>query len=357
MRWVYTLLPAFLAVPFGNPGFTPASPPESQGADPVRVVTTLPVYAALVRQIGGGEVEVSAIANPNEDSHFVRPRPSFARDLRQADLFITTGLDLELWVPVLLDRAGNRVVSEGGRGYVTAHTGIDLLDVPSTVDRSGGDVHIFGNPHLTTDPVRTLQVARNITRGLVRVAPDRRTLWEAGLLNFQRELYDRLFGAELVELLGGETLEELAKGNALIGFLEENEIDGSPLIERLGGWLGAGLNFRGRDLICYHKNWSYLEERFGIQCVDFVEPKPGIPPSPAHVVELVKRMTDENIRVVLAASYFSSRKVEAVTRRSDGIPVVVPMNPGASDNSNDYFSLVDLWVDSLNEAFAAADAN
>lgn len=357
MSWAYTLIPAFLALPFGESGFPADSSLHSHATTPVRVVTTLPVYAALVRQIGGVEVEVSAIANPNEDSHFVRPRPSFARDLRQADLFITTGLDLELWVPVLLDRAGNRAVSEGGRGYVTAHTGIDLLDIPSTIDRSGGDVHIFGNPHLTTDPIRTVQVARNITTGLVSVAPDRRAVWEAGFLNFQRELYDRLFGAELVELLGGETLEELAKGNALIGFLEENEIEGSPLIERLGGWLGTGNNFRGRDLICYHKNWSYLEERFGIHCVDFVEPKPGIPPSPAHVVALVERMTAENIRVVLAASYFSATKVEAVTRRGNGVSVVVPMNPGAAEDSNDYFSLVDLWVNSLNEAFALADAN
>ena len=126
---------------------------------PVRVVATLPIYAEITQQIGGQEVMVSSIANPNEDAHFVRPKPSFALDIRRADMFVTTGLDLELWVPTLLDRAGNSNVLEGGRGYVTAYTGVELLDVPVTADRSGGDVHIFGNPHLTTDPLRTLQVA------------------------------------------------------------------------------------------------------------------------------------------------------------------------------------------------------
>ena len=138
-------------------------------ADPVRVVATLPVYADLAEKIGGAEVDVSAIASPNEDAHFVRPKPSFALSIRRADLFITTGLDLELWAPVVLDRAGNADVSEGGRGYVTAYTGIELLDIPVSADRSGGDVHIFGNPHVTTDPLRALQVARNITVGLGRV--------------------------------------------------------------------------------------------------------------------------------------------------------------------------------------------
>ena len=139
--------------------------------DPIRVVATLPVYAEIAKEIGGAEVDVSSIANPNEDAHFVRPKPSFALDLRRADMFINTGLDLELWVPTLLDRAGNAQVMEGGRGYVTTYTGIRLLDIPVAADRSAGDVHIYGNPHLTTDPLRALQVARNITTGLKRVSP------------------------------------------------------------------------------------------------------------------------------------------------------------------------------------------
>ena len=211
--------------------------------DPVRVVTTLPVYAELVREVGGAEVEVSSIASPNEDAHFVRPKPSFALDLRRADAFVTTGLDLELWVPTLLDRAGNTAVLEGGRGYITAYTGIQLLDIPVAADRSTGDVHIFGNPHLTTDPLRTLQVARNITVGLKRVAPDRAEHFDRGLADLADRIHRRLFGDRLIELLGAETLEQLALGGTLFEFLEGNEFEGVALIDELGGWLGRRSRF------------------------------------------------------------------------------------------------------------------
>lgn len=174
---------------------------------PVRVVASLPVYADVVRQIGGAEVHVTSIAHPREDAHFVRPKPSFARELRDADLFITTGLDLELWVPTLLDKAGNSRVSEGGPGYVTAYTGIALLDIPAGADRSAGDVHLYGNPHLHTDPLRVVQIARNVTVGLKRVAPERAELWDAGLANFTERLRRALFGDALVDLFGGETLD------------------------------------------------------------------------------------------------------------------------------------------------------
>ncbi|MEJ2206587.1 MAG: metal ABC transporter substrate-binding protein [Gemmatimonadota bacterium] len=199
-----------------------AEPPGPARA-PLRVVATLPVYAELVREIGGAEVDVSSIANPNEDAHFVRPKPSFALDLRRADVFITTGLDLELWVPTLLDRAGNSVVMEGGRGYVTAYTGIHLLDIPVAADRSAGDVHIYGNPHLTTDPLRTLQVARNITTGLKRVAPERAAHFDAGLARFTERIHQAVFGESLVQLLGGPTLEQMAVNGTLFEFLENQQ--------------------------------------------------------------------------------------------------------------------------------------
>ena len=320
--------------------------------DPVRVVATLPVYGDLVEKIGGAEVDVSAIAAPNENAHFVRPKPSFALSIRRADLFITTGLDLELWAPTVLDRAGNADVSEGGRGYVTAYTGIELLDIPVAADRSGGDVHIFGNPHLTTDPLRALQVARNITVGLGRVAPNRTRVWNAGLARVAAEIHRRLFGDRLVELLGGDLLEQLALQGTLHAFLEGEEFEGRPLISQLGGWLGVAEAFRGRDIICYHKNWAYLEDRFGLRCADFVEAKPGIPPTPGHVATLIARMTREGIGVILAASHYDERKVETVARRGMARSVVVPMNPGGRAGVDDYFALVDTWVDGLAQAFA-----
>ncbi len=323
-------------------------------ADPVRVVATLPVYADLVQKIGGSEVDVSAIAAPNEDAHFVRPKPSFALSIRRADLFITTGLDLELWAPTVLDRAGNADVSEGGRGYVTAYTGITLLDIPASADRSGGDVHIFGNPHLTTDPLRAIQVARNITVGLGRVAPERSRVWNEGLARVTVEIHRRLFGDRLVELLGGDLLEQLALQGTLHAFLEREEFEGRPLISELGGWLGTAAAFRGRDIICYHKNWAYLEDRFGVRCAEFVEAKPGIPPTPRHVASLLEMMTSEGIAVILAASHYDERKVESVAERGMARSVVVPMNPGGRAGVDDYFALVDTWVDGLARAFAGS---
>ena len=321
----------------------------SQGGDPVQVVTTLPVYADLVQEIGGSEVEVTSIAAPNEDAHFVRPKPSFALTLRHADLFVTTGLDLELWAPVLIDRAGNTNVSEGGRGYVTAYTSIKLLDIPTSTDRSGGDVHIFGNPHLTSDPLRTLQVARNITVGLKRVSPERSLRWDEGMTRFQARMYEAVFGARLVELLGGELLEELALSGNLQSFLDEQEFEGEHLSKSLGGWLAQAQTLQGQEIICYHKNWAYFEDRFGLTCADYVETKPGIPPTPGHVVDLLELMETRGLRVILAAAYFPEGKVASVARKAGAEVVRFSLNPAPGD---DYFSMVDKWIHDLTGAVA-----
>ena len=343
---IFALLSAaVLAFPSAGPGPVQTAP--------IRVVATLPVYAEIAKEIGGAEVEVSSIANPNEDAHFVRPKPSFALDLRRADMFISTGLDLELWVPTLLDRAGNSQVMEGGRGYVSTHTGIKLLDVPVTPDRSAGDVHIFGNPHLTTDPLRTLQVARNITSGLKKVAPERSAIFDAGLQRFADKIYTKLFGARLVELVGGPTLEQLANNGGLFRFLEEQQFEDHPLLANLGGWLAQATPFRGKSMICYHKNWAYFEDRFQVKCADYVEAKPGIPPTPGPVAQLIARMKAEHPDVLFAASHFDRSKVEAVAQRGGAKLVQVPMMPGARPGVNDYFTLVDTWVTELAAAFTA----
>lgn len=327
------------------------APPPSQDGRHVRVVTTQPVYAALARAVGADHVSVKAIGAPAEDPHFVRPRPSFALDIRRADVFVTTGLDLELWVPVLLDKAGNPDVMEGARGYVSAHTGVPLLDVPVAADRSAGDVHVFGNPHLQTDPLRALQVAHNIATGLRTVAPELSPIITENLAALSDQIHRRLFGDALVELLGADLLGDLASSNRLLPFLERQVHEGRPLMERLGGWMAEAEAFRNRDIICYHKNWVYFEERFGVRCAEYVEPKPGIPPTPSHVAELVDLMRNRNIRVLLAASYFDPRKVRSVATGGSAEAVIVPMNPGVAGVA-DYFDLVDVWVHSLAEAFA-----
>ena len=326
------------------------SPAYGQG--PVQVTATLPVYASIAQAIGGDQVEATSIASPTEDAHFVRPKPSFARALRRADLFITTGLDLELWVPALLDRAGNARVSDGGRGYVTAYTGVELLDIPAATSRSEGDVHLYGNPHLHTDPVRVVQIARNITTGLKRVAPDRGAVFDAGLEAFRTRIYEALVGPELVEILGPDALEQLALSSALRSFLDENELEGTPLASRLGGWMETAEAFRGQRMICYHKNWAYFEERFGVRCAEYVEAKPGIPPTPGHVSHLIDMMQSEGFTVLLAASYFDRAKIDSVARRGGATAVVVPLYGGTGE-VGDYFELVTRWVDDLAAAFGS----
>jgi len=351
---MHALLTAALLglAPAPDPPLPAGAPGDAAVASraPVRVVATLPIYADIVEAIGGDQVEVSSIASPNEDAHFVRPKPSFALDLRRADLFITTGLDLELWVPALLDKANNPRVLEGGRGYVTAYSGVELLQIPATADRSAGDVHIYGNPHLHTDPLRTLQVARNITQGLKSVAPDRSRRWDQGLERYADRIHRALFGDRLVDLLQGRALEKLAQSGNFFSFLETETYEGTPLIEMLGGWLAAAEPFRGQEMICYHKNWAYFQERFEVNCTAYVEAKPGIPPTPGHVAELIEMIQNQGIRVILAASYFDRGKVERVAERSRARAVIVPLYPGP-EGLDDYFAVVDNWVNSLARAF------
>src|SRR5512134_773676 len=157
---------------------------------PLRVVTSLTTYGSIAREIVGDRGTVSSIAQGDEDPHFVQPKPSFVAILRDADLFVTTGLDLELWVPALLDRANNRKVSEGGPGYVTAYTGIHLLEVPTSLNRGQGDIHIDGNPHIHTDPVNAILIARNILTGLSRVSPSNAEYFKGREQDFERRVLE-----------------------------------------------------------------------------------------------------------------------------------------------------------------------
>jgi len=327
------------------------SPPASAGAvPPVKVVTTLSAYASIAREVGGDRVEVASISSGAEDAHFVKPKPSYALLLKDADLFVTTGLDLELWAPVLVDKSGNRRIRDGQPGYVAASQGVPLLDVPASADRSAGDVHLFGNPHVFTSPLNAKRIAANIAAGLARVDPTAAATYRANLERFHSRLDEALYGEELPELLGAQVLDPLAARGKLIEFLRSRDYEGEPLLDRLGGWLGRGRVFRGGKIVAYHKNWIYFSALFGVEVVDYVEPKPGIPPSARHVHELLERIRSEGVRAILAASYFSETEVRAIAERS-GIPAVrVPLGPVAG-GPEDYFALVDRWVEGLAEAF------
>jgi zinc/manganese transport system substrate-binding protein len=320
-------------------------------APPVKVVTSLTTYGAIAREIVGDKGTVTSIAQGDEDPHFVQPKPSFVAVLRDADVFVTTGLDLELWVPALLDRANNRKVSEGGPGYVTAYTGIHLLEVPTSLSRSEGDIHADGNPHIHTDPVNAIIIARNILTGLRRVSPDNAATFTAREQDFERRVLEATIGADLVQLLTAPVAYDLLKSDKLYDFLGTKQYQGKPLLDRLGGWMKEAQVFRGKEIACYHKEWAYFSDRYQVTCAEYIEAKPGIPPTPGHVQEVIALMKQRKIRVLFASNYFDRNQIRQVAERTGAQAVIVPENTNGAPGVNTYFDLMNAWVNGLAAAF------
>ncbi|HEY4155300.1 MAG TPA: metal ABC transporter substrate-binding protein, partial [Puia sp.] len=219
------------------------------GADAatIKVVTTTMDMKSIAEMIGGNKVSVQSIATGYQNPHFVDPKPSYIIGLSNADLFVTVGLDLETgWSPQLLASSRNSRIQKGSPGYVDASEGVALYQVPSVVNRGEGDIHIYGNPHYWLDPLNGKVIARNIANGLERIDPSGRAFYEANLKTFS------------------------------------DKID-----QKLKQWAAEMAPFKGTKIIAYHNEWVYFEKRFGLQIVDFMEPKPGIPPSPSQLVKVI----------------------------------------------------------------------
>jgi len=316
----------------------------------LNVVTTLPDYAFFAKEIGADRVSVKAIVRGDQDAHFIRPKPSFATALRKADVFVATGLDLELWVQTVIDNSGNGNIRSGQSGYVSASTGMNLLEKPKTMSRAEGGVHVYGNPHVTCSPIQMKVAARNIAIGLIKNDPEGKKVYLQNLKELQGKIDESLFGKKLVEMLGGDTLCSLAEKDKLIPFLQEQQFEGKPLIGYLGGWMGKMLPLRGAPIVTYHKNWIYFVKLFGLEETGTVEPKPGIPPSPKHVTGLINLMKERNLGIILAANYFDDQKIKTVAARTNSEAVIVPIYVGGADGTEDYFKLIDYCVDGLLKA-------
>jgi zinc/manganese transport system substrate-binding protein len=331
-----------------------AGPAPKPAPAPLKVVTSLTTYGAIAREIVGDKATVTSIAQGNEDPHFVQPKPSFVSILRDADLFVTTGLDLELWVPPLIDRAGNRKVSEGGPGYVTAYTGVQLLEVPTSLNRAEGDIHADGNPHIHTDPLNAIIIARNILTGLNRVSPENSAYFTGRERDFEQRVLEATMGKELVGILTPATAFNLLKSDRLLDFLGANKYQGQPLATRLGGWLKAGEVFRGKEIACYHKEWAYFNHRFQTTCAEYIEAKPGIPPTPGHVQDVIKLMRDRHIPLLFASNYFDRKQIQLVADRTGAKAVIVPEATDGAPGVHTYFDLVNTWIGGLTAAFNGA---
>lgn len=279
------------------------------------VVATTPELGAIASAIGGDAVSVTVLAKPTEDPHFVDARPSHIVTLNRAGVLIEGGAELEAgWLPPLVEGARNSRIQPGAPGRVVCSEGIQLMDVPAVMDRSRGDVHAAGNPHFMMDPMNAQIVARHITDALCVLDPTTSGGYRSRLAGFEARLE-----AKMQE------------------------------------WNAALLPFRESQLVTYHATWRYFAERFGLRSEVFLEPKPGIPPSPPHLAEVIARMNAERIRVILVEPYQSRKVAEAVASRTGAALVDVAQFPGGIPNTgNDYLALMDANVRAIAAALAAA---
>ena len=288
---------ALVALPV--PGATPAKK--------LNVVATTPDLAALAREIGGDAVDVKALAKPTEDPHFVDAKPSHIVTLNRADVLIEGGAELEIgWLPPLLESARNDKIAAGAPGHIVASQGIKMLEIPATFDRSRGDVHPYGNPHFLIDPVNVKIIATQMADHFSQIDPGSAGLYKANLKKF----------TDAIDLKLVEWQKQLAP-------------------------------YKGAKIVTYHKDFPYLAERFGLEIVENLEPKPGIAPSPAHLAKVITTMKATGSRVILVQPYQNRKTAETVARQTDAVVLDVPQQPGAIPGTDTYFTLMDHMVKTL----------
>ncbi|HEX8899110.1 MAG TPA: metal ABC transporter substrate-binding protein, partial [Chthoniobacterales bacterium] len=238
----------------------------------LKVVATLPDLGSLAREVGGDKVEVSVLAKPTEDPHFVDARPSFVVQLRDADVLIDGGAELEIgWLPPLLQNARNPKIEVGKPGRVQASQGVRLMNVPTSATRAAGDVHALGNPHFMSDPIIAKTVAQHIAQAFSAVDAPNAAAYDANYKKFE------------------------ATVNA-----------------KLQEWGTAMLPFKGQNVVAYHDSWPYFAHRFGVNIDTFLEPKPGIPPSPSHLAEVIEKMKAQKIKAIIVEPFHDRKIAERV---------------------------------------------
>ena len=264
-----------------------------------------PEWAALASELGGNDVSVFAATTARQDPHQIQARPSLIARLRGADLVVCTGAELEVgWMPVLLRQASNGRIQPGSPGYLAATDYVRLLEVPTRLDRSEGDVHAAGNPHIQTDP-------RNI-----RVVAEQ-------------------LGSRLEQLDGAHAAAHAQRTQA---FLKKWD-------EAIARWKAKGAPLKGAAVVVYHKDWTYMESWLGLTEVATIEPKPGVPPSTAYVAQLLDDIPRKGTRMIVYAAYQEPRPVNYIGEKS-GLPaVLLPFTVGGTDAAGDLFGL---YEDTLN---------
>ncbi len=286
--------------------------PALTGAAKLNVVATTPDIASIAEVVGGEAISLTTLARPTEDPHFVDPKPSFIMKLNRADVLLQGGAELEAgWLPPLLQGSRNARIANGAPGNVRCNEGVTMLEVPAGLDRSQGDIHAAGNPHYLTDPVNAQIVARHLATVFAQLDASHGEAYRANSRRFIDEL------------------------NA-----------------RMDAWKTTLAPFKGLHLVSYHNSWPYLAKRFDLRLDLFLEPKPGLPPTPGHLAGLITRMRETNARVIIVDPYLSRKTAERVADETGATLVDVTQFPGGVKGTDGgYIAMMDYLVKSLADAF------
>jgi zinc/manganese transport system substrate-binding protein len=295
-----------------------ATPALAQGR--LNVVTTTEDLASIAREVGGDRIDVESIARGYQDPHFVEAKPSFILRLQRADLLVVVGRDLEIgWLPPLIQQSRNSKIQVGANGYLDASLRARILDIPQgQITRAMGDVHPLGNPHYWLDPENGKVIARAIFEKLAQLRPADRAFFEQRLNDF----------------------------NGRVEAAEKR-------------WLASMAPYKGLKVATYHRSFTNFADRFGLDVMGYVEPRPGIPPSPQHTLDLINEMKQQNVKLVLVEPYFDLRTPNSVGRGTGAEVLVMPPSVGGVKEVTDYFKLFDyninLLITALRKAGVATD--
>lgn len=286
--------------------------PVAHAASKLQIMTATTDLAALAQEIGGDKVDVESIARGYQDPHFVEAKPSFLLKLRHADLLIVVGLELEIgWLPPLITQSTNPKIQVGAPGYFDASRFARILEIPTgVVTRAEGDVHPLGNPHYWLDPENGLRIAKGIQNKLSEMRPRDAAYFAQRYQNFEQRI---------------------------------KQADEK--------WLAEMKPYAGRKIVTYHRSWPNFAEHFHLDVVGYVEPRPGIPPSPQHTVELIGLMKRDGVKVIGVEPYFDLKTPNAVARDTGGKVVVLMPSVGGEKEITDYFKLFDYDIAKLKQAF------
>ena len=280
----------------------------------IRIMTATTDLASLAQEVGGDKVDVESVARGYQDPHFVDPKPSFLLKLSKAELLIVVGLELEIgWLPPLITQSSNPRIQVGAPGYLDASRFAKILEIPTgQVTRAEGDVHPLGNPHYWLDPDNGLRIAKGIQTKLSEMRP-----------------------------------------NAAAYFAQRYDAFEQRLKQSDQQWLAQMKPYAGRKIVTYHRSWPNFADHFGLNVVGYVEPRPGIPPSPQHTVELIGLMKREGVKVIVVEPYFDLKTPNSVARETGGQVLVLTPSVGGEKEITDYFKLFDYDIAKLKQAFDA----